>query len=290
DTDALWGGLYTCTWDVTDVNGQASITLGDEKNYYIRVDGFRAYPAFGTISIITNSIAGQTYDWDCVIPSALPQHNLSTAIEYPNPLNHFRLEVEYDVEYCAAYQLFHSGSQFSLKQETACIDLFVADEANYASYIANEPAEAFGITDNADSGIIDFLLPTNDPWYAVFSAREFDVNCQRMNLTINVYLNVTGMEDTEDVSLPLTFKLDTPYPNPFNSETVIGFSLPAEDKISLTIYDLTGKRVAALVNQVYPAGRHKVRWTETTTLAAGVYFVELSGRAHTSIQKVCYLK
>lgn len=64
--------------------------------------------------------------------------------------------------------------------------------------------------------------------------------------------------------------LDQNYPNPVTRQTTIRYSTPVEGLVSLIIYDLEGKTVATLVNEVQPAGIYKVS-LERTTLPGGVY-------------------
>ncbi len=62
--------------------------------------------------------------------------------------------------------------------------------------------------------------------------------------------------------MPAEAALPGNYPNPFNSETTIGYALPHGGKVRLVVYDLLGHEAAVLVDgpQPQPAGRHTVRF------------------------------
>jgi len=64
------------------------------------------------------------------------------------------------------------------------------------------------------------------------------------------------------------------YPNPFNPSTNISFTIPSKTFVSLTVYDLLGKRVATLVNEELAAGNHVREWN-AVSLPSGVYFYRL---------------
>jgi hypothetical protein len=72
------------------------------------------------------------------------------------------------------------------------------------------------------------------------------------------------------------------YPNPFTSRTHITYSLPGPTRVSLTIYDVAGRKMKTLVNEEMPGGRHSAYWNRTdnsgSRLPSGVYFVRLTAQ------------
>ncbi len=68
-------------------------------------------------------------------------------------------------------------------------------------------------------------------------------------------------------------------PNPFNPVTVIRFSLKDTDRVKISIYDLKGRKVVNLVDEIYSAGRHGVTWEGRDHsgygVSSGVYFARL---------------
>ncbi len=81
---------------------------------------------------------------------------------------------------------------------------------------------------------------------------------------------------------PADFRLEQNYPNPFNPATVISFRLSAVGHVTLNVYDVLGRQVKTLVNEVRKAGNHEVRF-DGGNLPSGVYFYRLAanGRAET---------
>jgi Peptidase family M28/FlgD Ig-like domain len=95
------------------------------------------------------------------------------------------------------------------------------------------------------------------------------------------------------VSLPLT--LGHGRPNPFRGETEISFTVPnGAGRLSLTVYDLAGRRVRDLVSGAVPAGWHSVRWDgvndEGHRVAAGVYFTRLQNGNERLTRKLVLLR
>ena len=89
----------------------------------------------------------------------------------------------------------------------------------------------------------------------------------------------TAVLEEHTTTLPQTFSLDQNYPNPFNSGTVIRFSLPKSGEVELSVYNLAGQKVAALVEGVREAGTYTVNWDgrddRGRALASGVYLYRL---------------
>jgi hypothetical protein len=90
----------------------------------------------------------------------------------------------------------------------------------------------------------------------------------------DLYLNsvVSGLE--EQKKLVETIEVLTSFPNPFNSETTIEYSIQKSQQVRLVIYDLKGCEVSRLVDGVENAGNHQIRF-DSSQLASGIYFCQL---------------
>jgi DNA/RNA endonuclease YhcR with UshA esterase domain len=76
-----------------------------------------------------------------------------------------------------------------------------------------------------------------------------------------------------------TFQLFPNFPNPFNPNTTIRYTLPGETKVNLSIYDLNGRKICQLIDKKKPAGNHSVQWDGHSShgfpAASGIYFYKL---------------
>ena len=91
-----------------------------------------------------------------------------------------------------------------------------------------------------------------------------------------------GTADEEEQVVPLDFRLEPNYPNPFRSSTTISFSVSEQGlahRVRLSVYDLQGRRVAVLVDGVLSPGRHTVTWAGTRRgsqpVGSGLYLYRL---------------
>jgi hypothetical protein len=79
--------------------------------------------------------------------------------------------------------------------------------------------------------------------------------------------------------------LDKNYPNPVQSTTTIGYTLPEQTNVSLTIYNVLGQEVATLVDDSRPPGAHEVTF-DASSLSSGVYFYRLEAGDRTRSRKL----
>lgn len=90
---------------------------------------------------------------------------------------------------------------------------------------------------------------------------RFEHNAANLRTDIPITLIVdpnAGMIDESIV--PLEFALESAYPNPFNSATILPYSLPQDGLVNLTIYDLNGREVIRLVDDYRSAGQHRAKF------------------------------
>ncbi|MBN2565322.1 MAG: T9SS type A sorting domain-containing protein [Candidatus Eisenbacteria bacterium] len=89
-------------------------------------------------------------------------------------------------------------------------------------------------------------------------------------------------------------RIDAVYPNPANPEASVRFTLPRACGVRLAVYDVSGRRVATLVDEVRAAGEHTVEWLgrddSGRSVASGVYFVRLVANEKSATRKVTLLK
>ncbi len=99
-----------------------------------------------------------------------------------------------------------------------------------------------------------------------------------------------GLVHVEEViNLPANFILHQNYPNPFNPTTVISYQLSALSYVTLRIYDILGREVAALVNEEKPAGKYQVEFN-ASHLASGIYYYRISAGNFIAAKKMILLK
>lgn len=167
-----------------------------------------------------------------------------------------------------------------------------SNESPYANFdqdteytIVTRSLEERGFTSFSSSSMIDHIVFSSELVDEYFEGTE-----QIENPTyIGSYLSTTSdhfpvwvrFEWGEAVSTeeqygytPYSFSLDQNYPNPFNPATTINYSIADAGAVQLSVFDVTGRRVAVLVNETKNAGAHTVQF-DATSLSSGVYFYRL---------------
>jgi len=99
----------------------------------------------------------------------------------------------------------------------------------------------------------------------------------------------TGIGDPDDPTLPNSFTLRDPYPNPFNPTTTLSLSLPHRGDLTVTVYDLLGRKVAVLKDGVVAAGDITLEWN-ASAVSSGVYFVRAQFEGSSQTVKAMLLK
>lgn len=119
-----------------------------------------------------------------------------------------------------------------------------------------------------------------------------------------IYSHVIGVLDGGNESLSasvdalltesLEFRLSQSYPNPFNPRTTISFTLPERTRVALGIYDIQGRALRALVDEILSPGVKEYEWdgrdTSGTLVSSGVYFCRLEVGNRRLTEKLVFLK
>ncbi|MFC1557582.1 T9SS type A sorting domain-containing protein [candidate division KSB1 bacterium] len=111
----------------------------------------------------------------------------------------------------------------------------------------------------------------------------------RYFLTVYEHESLTEYIKEKIIMLEGVFVLEQNFPNPFNTETTISYKLPRRTQVLITVYDITGRQVAQVVNDNIRQGHHTAHW-DATGLPSGVYICRLCAEGISVIRKLTLLK
>ena len=93
--------------------------------------------------------------------------------------------------------------------------------------------------------------------------------------------NLTGIQNN---NIPQNFKLEQNYPNPFNPETKISFSITENSRVTLKVFDITGKEIAVILNKDISAGNYTENFN-ADKFASGVYIYRIEAASKDGVIK-----
>jgi len=149
------------------------------------------------------------------------------------------------------------------------------------------PRAALGET-NGEYESTAILFLAEDPTQGwVNDAAPSSVGEQRYVYT---YGQMETAIETQPKTAPVSFALYQNYPNPFNPSTTIRYELQSASSVELSVYDITGRKIATLVNAKQNPGLHTVTWngkkSDGTSAASGIYFYRLVSGNKVSAKKM----
>jgi hypothetical protein len=192
-----------------------------------------------------------------------------------------------------------TGTSSSLGKRYALVGIegsvvYAADNTTglVAGYGVTDADGAFAITELAP-GSYTLSVDKIDYDPAIGAANPtYDASGNPVPATVSLDIAVTDVE--ENPIVPTGYVLGQNYPNPFNPTTNIVFSIPQTEKLTLTIYNMLGQKIATLLDGSFLAGTHVVRWNGRDGLGrqlpSGVYFYRLSTSRFSEARKMVLLK
>jgi hypothetical protein len=171
--------------------------------------------------------------------------------------------------------------------ELTCCDVYGNEGGDWVGCIAGQ--DVLGGNLSADPLFCD--VPLED--YSLDDGSP----CLPANNTCGTQMGALGEGCTtvavEPNLLELPFQLAQNRPNPFSPRTTLSFTLPVTADVTLVIYDLAGRKVITLVDEIREAGRHEVPWrcvdNDGVPVASGIYLAKLrtpQGESHVRMSLV----
>jgi hypothetical protein len=126
--------------------------------------------------------------------------------------------------------------------------------------------------------------------------KPFFEKCVKLGIASVIrYTNLAVTDGATDVKsnvmIPVEYSLEQNFPNPFNPSTIITYSIPKAEHVSLKIYDIMGREVATLVNEFKQSGVYNSQFSILNyQLSSGVYFYRMQTGNFVTTKKLVLLK
>ena len=138
---------------------------------------------------------------------------------------------------------------------------------------------------------LDFEDPAR-PGFALFPALgglRNDMGAYGSSNIAGSIMTSVGEDVNSANAIPYRFVLNQNYPNPFNPSTEIRYQTPEVSRVTLKVFDVLGREVATLVNEVKEPGGYSITWN-AIDLPSGVYFYRLTAGNFSATKKLVLLK
>lgn len=168
---------------------------------------------------------------------------------------------------------------WSTSERAEKYDLQIADDSDFSNIrleLEDHMNTEFQISDALAEGVTYYwrVRAENDSGQSGWSEA----------LSFTTHTTTSASDD-----LPIAFELKQNYPNPFNPTTQIRFSIPEQVHVNLEVYDLLGRRVATLVNELKTPGWYDITF-DATSLTSGMYIYRLQTENHIEAKQMMLVK
>ncbi len=152
-------------------------------------------------------------------------------------------------------------------------------------------------TSYVTSGTIDSLShfwSVADTYYVTAQAKDTSEATSGRSNTASINISATNTEEPYSTLLPTTFELSQSSPNPSSGKITISYAIPKSVHITLKVYDISGKLLKTLVNEIKKTARYSEIWDgkneQGKKLAFGTYLVKFTAGNYTETRKIVLIK
>jgi hypothetical protein len=304
EIDHFWWSMESFTFSTArHHSGSWSIFSGSRNNYN----------AFAMRTAPINVVAGDTlrfWTWYSIEPGydyAYVQLSTDGGLTYNNIPGNITTT---DNPYGSNRGNGITGSSSSWRLAKFPLDNFVGQTAmigfryitdagtfNEGFYVDDySPIEIYQSIDTLNSNIPNtyYQISGRTAGSYYYDVRARDAQAQWSGFSNREMAIVEPQSVNEEPSLPISLALNQNYPNPFNPTTNISFGVPIKTHVELSVYDLTGAKVATLMNNDLAPGNYDINFNgrdeRGQALASGIYFYRLRTDNQTLTKKMVLMK
>ena len=149
----------------------------------------------------------------------------------------------------------------------------------------------FTLLESISDTIYNYLMPSEGSYQFYVTTVDLAEQESENSDTVSCFYNITSSENDLQV---LTNLPSQNFPNPFNTETTISYSIPVNNNVSIEIYNIQGKKIKTLLNKYQTSGNHTVVWNgkdkRENSVNSGVYFCRITSGKFFSVKEMIVIK
>jgi hypothetical protein len=230
--------------------------------------------AYTNVGEISQSFARREKFSETIIP--LTSLFMPISSVYSSDIDYLR---KYEVRYISLTSLDY------LNFDTLNLPLIEAIHSRYGDVFNNllNIDQQYAEMDNQSFISLKFVIPTTEPSWPL---REYILETNGRYITLNGFNNLSHKKTQIN---PIKFSLQQNYPNPFNPITKIKYSVPKQTFVKLSIYDIQGRIVKVLVNEIKETGTYEADFNGIN-YASGIYLYRLEAGNFVESKKMVLIK
>ena len=283
---------YDCNNTIFSISGSSTITVGSVNNIYVssadsgywnisNYDNTQASIPGNSVGDTVSVSAGNILGHFVLYFNAYRECGIDTLLSY-----HVYVDNPLPVE-LATFISSVSGRNVSLVWNTSA-------ELNNSGFDIERAIDNGQLTINSWSKIGNIIGygTTNEPKDYSYTDKNLESGKYKYRLKqidFNGNFEYFELAEVVSIGIPDKYDLSQNYPNPFNPITTINYDLPVDGIVIIKIYDIIGREMKTLVNEMKTAGYHKIQ-LNAADLSSGVYFYRMTSGDFAAVKKFVVLK
>ncbi|MDP4117357.1 MAG: Ig-like domain-containing protein, partial [Bacteroidota bacterium] len=269
---------YSATLIIDNFNSQTGWTAPTYSGSTVGVDAAKSSFTWSSTNFVPGPSTGSagllTYKWDYSVTGNFLREYLSPGSQQ---------NVTFDTTYTLQVYVYGDGLSNKLR--------FALDEGDGTSWPNHEVSQWYTVDWNgwkliewklSDTSSVGSWIGNGKLDYAKYRLDSFqmipgdskDTSIGKIyfdNLRVVKRQEVVSVDQNNSQNIPSSYGLSQNYPNPFNPTTIISFSLPVSQKVTLEVFNLLGQKISTLVNSELQAGTYNINFN-ASNLPSGQYF------------------